>query len=120
MKTYPLPIHVQRFFTDRHVTQFPANPNTVASYPHTFRQLQKYTIDRIGRHRLNFRSPTSARTVGGFLTFVETNRNNGAQPQHSRSAGAVDAGRGSLQAGSTHGDRQGIRDIGAVMVVHSY
>ena len=33
--TYPLPIYVQRFFTERLLTQMQASPNTIASYRDT-------------------------------------------------------------------------------------
>jgi integrase/recombinase XerD len=36
MKTYPLPIYVQRFFTERLATQLHASPNTVASLSRHF------------------------------------------------------------------------------------
>ena len=49
MKTYPLPIYVQRFFTERLATQLHASPNTVASYRDTFRLLLKYAAERLGR-----------------------------------------------------------------------
>lgn len=49
MKTYPLPIYVQRFFTERLTTQLAASPNTVASYRDTFRLLLKYASDQLGR-----------------------------------------------------------------------
>lgn len=42
MKTYPLPVYLQRFFTDRLATQLHASPNTIASYRDTFRLLLKY------------------------------------------------------------------------------
>lgn len=41
MKTYPLPIYVQRFFTERLATQLHASPNTIASYRDAFRLLLK-------------------------------------------------------------------------------
>ena len=37
MKTYPLPIYVQRFFTERLESQLRASPNTVASPSSTIR-----------------------------------------------------------------------------------
>ena len=40
--TYPLPVYVQRFFTERLLTQMQASPNTIASYRDTFRLLLKY------------------------------------------------------------------------------
>ena len=85
MKIYPLPIYLQRFFTDRLTTQLRASQNTVASYRDTFRLLLKYASDRLGR------SPTDlqivdidAELVGGFLSFVETERGNGARSRNTR------------------------------------
>ncbi len=49
MRTYPLPVYVQRFFTERLATQLHASPNTVASYRDTFRLLLKYAADRLKR-----------------------------------------------------------------------
>jgi hypothetical protein len=40
--TYPLPIYVQRFFTERLFTQMQASPNTIASYRDTFKLLLRY------------------------------------------------------------------------------
>lgn len=45
--TYPLPIYVQRFFTERLLTQMQASPNTIASYRDTFRLLLKYATAEI-------------------------------------------------------------------------
>ena len=85
MKTYPLPIHVQRFFTERLATQLHASPNTVASYRDTFRLLLKYTTDRIGRQPTELQvGDIDADLIGGFLTFVETNRGNGARSRNTR------------------------------------
>jgi hypothetical protein len=73
MKTHPLPIYLQRFFSERLAMQLHASPNTVASYRETFRLLLKYAADRL------VRAPTAlqiadidADLVGDFLTFVET------------------------------------------------
>jgi len=88
MKTYPLPIHVQRFFTERLATQLHASPNTVASYRDTFRLLLKYTTDRIGRQPTELQvGDIDADLIGGFLTFVETNRGNGARSRNTRLSG---------------------------------
>jgi len=85
MKPYPLPIYVQRFFTDRLATQLHASPNTVASYRDIFRMLLKYTTDRIGRQPTELQiADIDADLVGGFLTFVETNRGNGARSRNTR------------------------------------
>ncbi|MGB8681749.1 MAG: tyrosine-type recombinase/integrase [Candidatus Binatus sp.] len=85
MKTYPLPIHVQRFFTDRLATQLHASPNTVASYRDTFRLLLKYAADRLGRAPTALQiADVDADLVGDFLTFVETRRGNGARSRNTR------------------------------------
>ncbi|MGR3761926.1 hypothetical protein ACUXV3_17640 [Roseobacteraceae bacterium NS-SX3] len=42
IETYPLPVYVQRFFTDRLLTQLQASPNTIASYRDTFRLLLRF------------------------------------------------------------------------------
>ena len=54
MKTHPLPIYLQRFFSERLAMQLHASPNTVASYRDTFRLLLKYAADRLER------APTAA------------------------------------------------------------
>ena len=84
MKTYPLPIYLQRFFSERLATQLHASPNTVASYRDTFRLLLKYTADRLGRQPTELQiADIDADLVGDFLTFVETRPWQWrAQPQH--------------------------------------
>ena len=85
MKTCPLPIHVQRFFTERLATQLHASPNTVASYRDTFRLLLKYAIDRLGRQPTTLQlADLDADLIGSFLTFVETRRGNGARSRNTR------------------------------------
>jgi integrase/recombinase XerD len=85
MKIYPLPIHVQRFFTDRLATQLNASPNTVASYRDTFRLLLRYAADRLKREPTQLQiADLDADLIGGFLTFVETRRGNGARSRNTR------------------------------------
>jgi len=85
MKTYPLPIYVQRFFTERLTTQLAASPNTVASYRDTFRLLLKYASDHLGRTPTALQvADIDADLVGGFLSFVETMRANGARSRNTR------------------------------------
>jgi len=85
MKTYPLPIYVQRFFTERLTTQLAASPNTVASYRDTFRLLLKYASDHLGRTPTALQvADIDADLVGGFLSFVETTRANGARSRNTR------------------------------------
>lgn len=85
MKKYPLPIHVQKFFTQRLVTQLHASPNTVASYRDTFRLLLKYAAERHRRQPTELQiADIDADLVGGFPTFVETRRGNGARSRNAR------------------------------------
>ena len=85
MKTYPLPIHVQRFFTERLATQLAASPNTVASYRDTFRLLLKYASDKLRREPTSLQvADIDADLVGGFLSFVETTRANSARSRNTR------------------------------------
>jgi len=85
MTKYPLPIYVQRFFTERLATQLRASPNTVASYRDTFRLLLKYASDRFGRAPTDLQvAEIGAELVGDFLDFVETTRGNGARSRNTR------------------------------------
>ena len=85
MKTHPLPIYLQRFFSERLAMQLHASPNTVASYRDTFRLLLKYAADRLGRPPTALQiADIDADLVGDFLTFVETRRGNGARSRNTR------------------------------------
>ena len=54
METNRLPAHLQRFFTERLLSQMQASPNTVASYRDTFRLLLGFAQDRLARAPTNF------------------------------------------------------------------
>lgn len=87
MKIHPLPVHVQRFFTERLVTQLGASPHTVASYRDTFRLLLKYASDRLSLAPTDLQiGDIDADLVGGFLSFVETERANSARSRNTRLA----------------------------------
>lgn len=87
MKIYPLPVYVQRFFTERLATQLRASHNTVASYRDTFRLLLKYASDNLGRSPVDLQiDDISADLVGRFLSFLETERGNGARSRNVRLA----------------------------------
>ena len=79
--TYPLPIYVQRFFTERLLTQMQASPNTIASYRDTFRLLLKYATaeTRLPPTELHL-AHIDADIIGRFLTFCEDERGNGSDP----------------------------------------
>jgi len=85
MKTHPLPIYLQRFFTERLGTQLKASPNTVTSYRDTFRLLLKFTAARLHR------SPTElqvvdidAELISLFLGDIESARGNSARSRNTR------------------------------------
>jgi site-specific recombinase XerD len=85
MRTYPLPIYLQRFFSERLATQLHASPNTVASYRDTFRLLLKYAADRLKRQPTQLQvADLDAELIGDFLTFIETRRGNGARSRNTR------------------------------------
>jgi integrase/recombinase XerD len=85
MKRYPLPIYVQRFFTERLATQLHASPNTVASYRDTFRLLLRYAAERLKHEPTQLQiADIDTDLIGSFLTFVETMRGNGARSRNTR------------------------------------
>ncbi|MCG8651423.1 MAG: site-specific integrase [Pirellulales bacterium] len=85
MKTYPLPVYVQRFFVERLTAQLRASPHTVASYRDTFRLLLNYAADQLGRAPTDLRlADIDAELVGGFLSFVESERGNSARTRNAR------------------------------------
>jgi integrase/recombinase XerD len=87
MKTYPLPVYVQRFFTERLATQLRASHNTVASYRDTFRLLLKYASDHLRRAPIDLQvADINAELVGRFLSFLETGRGNRARSRNVRLA----------------------------------
>ncbi len=85
--TYPLPVYVQRFFTERLLTQMQASPNTIASYRDTFRLLLKYAAaeTRLPPTDLHV-AHIDADIVGRFLTFCEEERGNSARSRNTRLA----------------------------------
>ena len=85
MKTYPLPIYVQRFFSERLVSQIHASPHTIASYRDTFRLLLKFVSNRLDRMPAALHvADVNAELVGQFLNSSEENRNNSARSRNAR------------------------------------
>ena len=85
MKPNLLPIHLQRFFTERLVGQLQASSHTVASYRDTFRLLLRYAAGRLARAPTNLQvADIDAELVGQFLSFVETTRANSARSRNTR------------------------------------
>ena len=87
MTKHPLPVFVQRFFTERLANQLAASSNTVTSYRDTFRLLLTFATDRLGRQPTDLVIPDiDADLVGRFLDFVETARGNSARSRNARLA----------------------------------
>lgn len=87
MRTWPLPVYLQRFFTERLISQLAASPNTVASYRDTFRLLLKYASAQLGRAPTALQvADIDADLIAGFLSFVETTRANSARSRNTRLA----------------------------------
>ena len=81
----PLPIYVERFFTERLSNQLGASPNTVDSYRRTFVLLLKFARDRLGREPVDMLvNDINAELVGRFLEHIETERGNTARSRNTR------------------------------------
>ena len=85
--TYPLPVYVQRFFTERLLTQMQASPNTIASYRDTFRLLLQYAQAQTKLPPTDLHvAHIDADIIGQFLTFCEEERGNSARSRNTRLA----------------------------------
>jgi site-specific recombinase XerD len=85
MKGYPLPVYLQRFFTERLATQLHVSPNTVASYRDTFRLLLRYAADQLKRAPTQLQvADIDVNLIGGFLSFVEIRRGNKTRSRDTR------------------------------------
>lgn len=87
IETYPLPIYVQRFFTEKLLNQMRVSPNTIASYRDTFRLLLRFAQTQVGQPPTNLQVVhVNADLVGRFLTFCEEERGNSARSRNTRLA----------------------------------
>jgi site-specific recombinase XerD len=87
MSPSTLPALLQRFFTDRLMTQLEASPNTIAGYRDTFRLLLRYAGTRLNRAPTKLRiEDIDADLVGDFLAHVEKVRRNSARSRNTRLA----------------------------------
>ena len=85
MKTHPLPIYLQRFFTERLANQLQASPHTMASYRDTFRLLLTHASERLARIPTDLQvADIDAELVGHFLSDIETTRGNSARTRNTR------------------------------------
>jgi len=79
------PALLQRFFTERLVTQQGASPHTVAGYRDTFRLLFRFTTARLGRAPSALRlEELDAPFLGGFLDHLERERGNQPRTRNHR------------------------------------
>lgn len=84
---HPLPLYVQRFFTERLLGQLNASPHTVASYRDTFRLLLRFATGELGRAPTNLHiDDLDAARVGRFLSACEKERGNSARSRNTRLA----------------------------------
>lgn len=82
-----LPALLQRFFTERLLSQLSASPHTVASYRDTFRLLLVFASARLGRTPSQLRmEDIDAKLVGAFLDSLEQKRANTARTRNTRLA----------------------------------
>ncbi len=87
MTASTFPALLQRFFTERLVTQMNASPNTIAGYRDTFRLLLRYAERRLGRPPTRLAvEDIDADLVTDFLVYIETERQNGARSRNTRLA----------------------------------
>ena len=87
MKATNFPALIQRFFTDRLLTQMEASHHTVAGYRDTFRLLIRYASSRCGKPPTKLTiEDLDADLVADFLTHVETARGNTARTRNTRLA----------------------------------
>lgn len=78
---------LQKFFTDRLITQRQASPDTVAAYRDTFRLLFGFIAEtkRIAPEKLEL-ADLDAPTIGAFLTYLEIVRGNTVRSRNARLA----------------------------------
>jgi integrase/recombinase XerD len=82
-----LPALLQRFFTDRLLSQLGASPHTVASYRDTFRLLLGFASERVGRTPSHLRvEDIDAALLGSFLEHLEQGRANTPKTRNTRLA----------------------------------
>lgn len=82
-----LPACLQRFFTDRLLSQLGASPHTVASYRDTFRLLLVFASERLGSAPSQLRvEDLDAALLGAFLDHLEQERANNAKTRNTRLA----------------------------------
>jgi site-specific recombinase XerD len=85
MSTSSFPALLQRFFTDRLLTQQGASPHTVAGYRDTFRLLFGFATERLGHAPSALRlEELDATFLETFLEHLERDRGNGPRTRNHR------------------------------------
>ncbi|WP_231913907.1 tyrosine-type recombinase/integrase, partial [Rhodococcus sp. LB1] len=83
----PLAPTLQKFFTDRLLTQRQVSPATIAAYRDTFRLLLGFIADRKKLAPASFDfTDLDAPTIGAFLTHLENERGNSIRTRNARLA----------------------------------
>ncbi len=87
MTSANLPSLLQRFFTDRLMSQLDASTHTVASYRDAFRLLLDFASKRLGRAPSRLRvEDLDAALLGDFLDYLEHGRANAPKTRNTRLA----------------------------------
>lgn len=85
MSATSFPALLQRFFTERLVTQQDASPHTVAAYRDTFRLLLRFAQDRLGRAPSTLRlEDLNVACLEAFLVHLERDRANHPRTRNQR------------------------------------
>jgi site-specific recombinase XerD len=85
MNASGFPALLQRFFTDRLITQQGASPHTVAGYRDTFRLLLRFATERLGRAPSALRlEELDAAFLETFLVHLEQDRGNRPRTRNHR------------------------------------
>lgn len=87
MTTASFPSLLQRFFSDRLLSQLSASPHTVASYRDTFRLLLRFAAKKLGRTPSNLHiEDLDEAFLGSFLNHLEDERRNSIRTRNTRLA----------------------------------
>jgi len=87
MTTASFPSLLQRFFTDRLLSQLSASPHTVASYRDTFRLLLRFAAKKLGRTPSDLHiDDLDEDFLGSFLNHLEDERKNSIRTRNTRLA----------------------------------
>jgi site-specific recombinase XerD len=87
MKESTLPALLQKYFTERLMTQMNASPNTIAGYRDTFRLLLVFACQQAGKTPTKIQlTDLNSTLVTDFLAHLESKRGNSARSRNTRLA----------------------------------